>query len=74
MFSEKSASSSRSLSTSDGPWGSCVKGKVSPNTLPRGIFNGRMVVASVEVVVLLFYACFKLEAFALVVVKSSQAT
>jgi hypothetical protein len=60
MFSEKSVSSSRSLSISDGPWGSSPKGEMSLDSLPRGVFNGEMVVAIVEVVVLLFYACFEL--------------
>jgi len=74
MFSEKSASSSKSLSTGDRPWGFSPKWEVSLDPLPRSIFNGEMVVVSVEAVVLLFYACFELGAFALVIVKSSQTT
>jgi hypothetical protein len=74
MYRGKSASSSRLLSTGDGPWGSSPEGEVSPDLLPRGVFNGEMVVVGVEVVVPLFYECFKLGAFALVVVRSSQTT
>ncbi len=71
MSNGKFASSSRSLSIGNGSWGSSPKGEMSLDTLPRGIFNGKMVVAGVEVVVLLFYACFELGAFALTVVRFS---
>jgi hypothetical protein len=74
MYSKKFASSLKSLSTGNGPWGSSHEEQVSPDPLPRSVFNGKMVVAGVEVVVLLFYACFKLEVFALTVVRSSRAT
>ncbi len=73
MSSKKSASSSRSLSTDDGSWDFSPEGKVNSNPLPRGVFNGKMVVVGVEDVVL-FCACFELGAFALTVVRSSQTT
>lgn len=71
MFNGKFASSFRSLSIGDRPWGSSPKWEVSLDPLPRSIFNGEMVVTSVEVVVLLFCACFQFGAFALVIVRSS---
>ncbi len=73
-FSKKSASSSRSLSTGNGPWGFFLKGKTILDPLLGGVFNGEVDGASVEVVVLLFYACFELGAFALIVERSSQTT
>jgi hypothetical protein len=74
MSNEKSASKSKLLSIGDKPWGSSPEGEVSPDPLPRGIFNGEMVIASEEAVVLFFYPCFKLRAFSLTVERSSQAT
>ncbi len=65
MFSGKSTSSSRSLSTDNGPWGSFLEREVNPYLLPRGVFNGKMVVVGVEAVVLLFYTCFDVLALAL---------
>ncbi len=74
MSSRKSASSFRSLSIGDGPWGPSPEREVSLDSLLRGVFNGEMVVTCVEAIVLLFCACFKLGAFALVVVRSSWTT
>jgi len=74
MSSEKSTSSSRSLSTSDGPWSFSLEAKMSFNLLPRGVFNGEMVVTNVKVIILLFYTCFELEVFAVAIVRSSQTT
>ncbi len=74
MSNRKSTSSSKSLFINDGPWGFSCEGEVSLDPLPRGIFNGKMVGASVEVAFLLFYACFERGTFVLTVVKSSRTT
>ncbi len=74
MSSEKSTSSSRSLSTSDGPWSFSLEAKMNLNLLPRGVFNGEMVVTNVKVIILLFYTCFELEVFAVAIVRSSRTT
>lgn len=48
-----------------------LKEKTIPNLLPGGVFNGGMDGVGVEVVVLLFCACFEFEAFAFAVERSS---
>ncbi len=71
---ENSASSCRSLSTGDdGPWGSSPEGEAVSDLLPRGVLKGGVYGARVKVTVLLFYSCFKLGVFSLVVKRSSRA-
>jgi hypothetical protein len=70
---ENFASSSKSLSISDGSWGASLEGEVVPYLLPGGILKGGLYGAGVKAVVLLC-ACLELGAFSLVVERFSQAT
>ncbi len=74
IFDRYSASSSRSLSTGNGPWGSSPKGQVVPNPLPGSVLSGGMYGAGVKAVVFLLCVCFELGAFSLLVKRSSRAT
>jgi hypothetical protein len=62
IFDENSTSNSKSLSTNDGPWGSSLEREAILDLLPGGVLKGGVYGAGVKVIILLFYACFKLGA------------
>jgi hypothetical protein len=74
IFDKNFASSFRSVSTDNGPWGSSPKRQVVPDLLLGGVLSGGMYGAGVKVLVLLLCAYFELGVFSLLVKRSSRAT